>query len=270
MNKRLIIIFSTLAAVVLVVVMLCVIFITGNITVKCATDISLDDAQKQDVILSSGIAKYTSIFAVSEQQAIANIEQNFPAHKVISIERRFPNNIEIKLTGRVGIYAIKVAGGNVAVVDRELKILEILAINNEENSAEIREANNKKIASLTQVVGVELAATVAVGNFLSDNLWLKDLAMSAKELSFLDARFTSFIREISYNTAVVVNNIYIKLNSGVTVVIDQSNAAKMFNLSYAYFLQLRSNSPENLSKGYIITQEAQEGQVAGWVWKEWL
>lgn len=259
MNKRLIIIFSSLVATVVLVVILCVIFITGDVTVKCATDITLDDAQKQDITLKSGIAKYTSIFAVSEDKAIANIEQNFPTLKVISIEKRFPNNIEIKVTGRIGIMAIAVNNGDFAILDRELKILKILPK---------VESGVVNLSPYTIVDGIVLSSPVVEGSFLSDNLWLKDLAMSAKDLSFLDARFYTFIKNISLNTSVEKNNVEVKTNLGVKFILDSGSAKKMFNLAYSYFLNLRNTEPQKLTYGHIIMQQAADGNENIWTWQE--
>lgn len=257
-NKRLIIIFSSLVAAVVLVVVLCVIFITGNVYVKTATDTVLDKATMEEIVLKSGIAKYSSIFSVSEQKAIDNIEGNFPSLKVISIERKFPNNVEIKITSRLGIIAIKINDGGYAILDRELKVVQVLSV---------PEGGQIQLDSYTVVDGLELVSPVVEGSFMNDNLWLKDLATAAKDLSFINKRFPAFIKKISLNNSVITNNLDIQTVDGVRFILDSSDAGKMFNLAYSYFLTLRSSQPDKLEYGHIIMNTNDEGETA-WVWRE--
>ncbi|MEG1608956.1 MAG: hypothetical protein RR348_03735, partial [Clostridia bacterium] len=81
-------------------------------------------------------------------------------------------------------------------------------------------------------------------------------------------RFSTFIKNINLNTSVEKNNVEVVTNLGVKLILDSSNAKKMFNLAYAYFLNLRNSEPQKLTYGHIIMQENADATQSIWTWKE--
>lgn len=191
MNKRLIIIFVCLAVFVLTVVLGAVVFTVSDIQVLAAGD-NDSEFDKAKIVTDSGIKHKISIFTVNEKKAIENIEKNNPYVKVISIERVFPNKVHINISKRIGILAMELSdGNNYAIIDRELKILEIIA-KNDINLYEYTLINGYILKS-------ENTDTLA-GNFLSlDVLQIKNLydtVQGMENVGFVNERFTAFTYSI--------------------------------------------------------------------------
>lgn len=107
-NKKLIIMFSVLAALVLLVVLTSVIFSVQHIEAYCYnyTDTDLE----REVVESSGIQKRKSIFTLKEDKIAASVEKGTDYRvKVINIERKFPNRVYINYV-RITPYAYITAG----------------------------------------------------------------------------------------------------------------------------------------------------------------
>lgn len=93
-NRKLIIMFSLLAALVLIVVLTSVIFSVQHIDAYCY---NYDDTElEQQVVAGTGLKKGRSIFVVNEDKVAAAVEQNTNYRvKVINIERKFPNRVVV-------------------------------------------------------------------------------------------------------------------------------------------------------------------------------
>lgn len=93
-NKKLIIMFSVLAALVLLVVVTGVVFSVQHIDTYCynADDTALE-AQVRD---STGLKKGRSIFVIDEDEVARRVEESTGYRvKVINIERKFPNRVSV-------------------------------------------------------------------------------------------------------------------------------------------------------------------------------
>ncbi|MGN0771166.1 MAG: FtsQ-type POTRA domain-containing protein [Christensenellales bacterium] len=237
MNKRLIITFVSLAAVVLLVVLSCVIFIVGDVQVETTAGLTLTDEQKAAIVSDSKIAKFSSIFSISEEKAAANIESKHPALKVVVIERKAPNKVVINMTSRTGIIAVATEGGY-AVLDRDLKCVEI--------ASDI----DGKFYSLTE--GIDVVG-VQPGDFV-DNDKIVAMIRGAEEVSFVGARFAAFFVKVS------VSGSYVELttNTGVIFRLNASdNIGTLVKQCYNYYLNFTDNSQKQA--GYIYL--SQEGFV---------
>ncbi|MGN0796972.1 MAG: FtsQ-type POTRA domain-containing protein [Christensenellales bacterium] len=234
MNKRLTIIFISLAVVVLLVVLSCVIFIVGDVQVETTSDLTLTDEQKASIVNDSQIAKYSSIFALSEDKACEYIESKNPTLKVVVIERKAPNKVVINMTGRTGIFAVATEGGY-AVLDRDLKRIK----NTDEIDGEF----------LCVASGIDLS-DVAVGGFL-DNDKLIAMIRAAEEVSFVGARFGAFF------TSMQVGTTYVDLttNKGVIFRLNASdNIGTILKQCYNFYLNATSDAQK--SSGYIYLSDS--------------
>ena len=124
MNKRLVIMFSAIAAVIVIVVVCCVLFMVGSVGVETVIGLELTDEQEAGVIAVSGISKGQSVFSVDESASASAIEKAYPTLAVVTIERIFPNKVDIKIASRTGVVAVAIEDADYyAVVDRDLKIV---------------------------------------------------------------------------------------------------------------------------------------------------
>ncbi len=195
MNKKLLITFISLAVVVLLVVLACAIFIVGNVTVESTSDTTLTEEECNEIVADSKIAKYSSIFALSEEIAISNIESKHPTLQVVQIERKFPNKVVINIAKRTAIMSIKTDQGYV-LLDKELKVIGI-----EED------ISNKFLAQLDGIKQDEYK----VGAFLKGYDFLANLVKGAQEMSFLSERFGAFFTKID----LLEGYVHITTNTGV-------------------------------------------------------
>ena len=179
MRKRLWIILGIVVAIAFIAVMSYCVFSIGKIDVDTTVDMAvMTKEEKSEIIEISGIRKGKNIFAIDENIAKSNIELSMPTLKVISIERAFPNIVYIHVTRRTPVFWMLLDGGKYAILDRELKIIEISDVYD---------------TSLTQIVGVK-AESVALGEILPDSKVLLNLIKGAETNSFINARFSAFYR----------------------------------------------------------------------------
>lgn len=233
MNKRLTIIFISLAVVVLLVVLSCVIFIIGDVQVETTSDLILTDEQKASIVIDSQIAKYSSIFALSEEKASEYIESKNPTLKVVMIERKAPNKVVINVTGRTGIFAVSTESGY-AILDRDLK----------------RIANESDIDGqfLCVASGIDLSG-VAVGEFIGNDK-LVTMIRAAEEVSFVGARFGAFFVTMQ----VGVSYVDLTTNTGVIFRLNASdNIGTILKQCYNFYLNAATEAQK--SAGYIYLSD---------------
>lgn len=122
MSRRLTIIFIVIILIAAVIILSSPVFSVKEIN---TTYPLTDKFTSQDIISSVNSLYNKNIFTVSESKASALIEKAVPYVKVLDIERKFPNQVLIKTTLRVGIIVLPVTNTNdFIIIDEELKILE--------------------------------------------------------------------------------------------------------------------------------------------------
>lgn len=242
MRKRLWIILGVIVGVALIAVMVYCVFSIGKVDVNSTVDIAvLSQEEKDEIIALSGIQRGKNIFAIDEDIAGKNIESAIPTLKVISIERTFPNGVFIYVTRRTPVFYLALAGGQYAILDRELKVIAI---------------QDNYDANLTQLVGV-VADSVKLGEILPDSKMLSALIKGAEKCSFINARFCAFYRKV------VIDGSYVYLTSNTGVVFQlpvSSNIDESVVGSYGYYFTYANEKGK--SEGYIYLDKH------GWYWKE--
>lgn len=245
MHKRLLIIFGIIATVVLLAVLLYIIFAVGNVNVNTTNNITLTEQQKSDIIKLSGIKGGNNIFAIDEDIAIQNIEISFPKIKVLSIERKFPNNVYIYVTDRTGVFSLLLPDRRYAVLDRELKVIDIVTENDQK---------------LCQLEGVD-TQNVKIGYVLEKSETLLNMIKGAEKCSFINARFYSFIKK----TEVKEEEIWLTTNTGVVFCLPiSSNIDESMINCYGYYLEHTNEISKSGGKIVLIS----EGEKKGWTWVE--
>ena len=246
MNKRLIGFFVGLVALVLVIVISCVVFIIGDVSVEQTSNLDLQEEQLNSILEDSGVVKYSSIFGLDENIAMQNIESNNPFLKVVSIERKFPNKVIINVTDREPLLNVEIEENRYAILDRELKFLTVV------------ETGDECLKNTTNISGVSISKEYHIGSFVKMN-WLSSLIQEAERLSYINARFTTFIKQIEYRVTENGNLVLFKTNKGVSLVTyDTKDFLVMFNAAYTYYMeQLPEN---NKSNGYVVLADS------AWTW----
>lgn len=240
MHKRLWIIFGTLAAAVVLVVVLGVTFSIGKVEVNTTSDITLASDERSKIVELSGIKKGNNIFAVDEKIAVENIEVAMPTIKVISIERKFPNNVHIYVTRRTAVFSLRLDDGRYAILDRELKIIDINSVGD---------------GALTQLSGIT-AEDAQVGKSLVDTGVLPTMIKGAEKCSFINGRFCAFFRKIDVGE----ENIVAATNTGVLIYLPISaNVDDAVIGAYSYYANYTSNTGKTSGRIYLSKD--------GWDWE---
>lgn len=247
MNKRIIALFCSLVAVVVIIVVMAITFTVGEVSVETTANIELNSKEKSDIIYDSKIVEHSSVFSLDEKIAISNIELCNPQLKVLSIERIFPNKVRINITKRVPILSLQLKDGTFALVDRELKVVQIVDTIEE--------------AYISPIIGINLD-TIQSGAFITTIDWLKSIIQSAEELSFVNERFSTFITSVEYQAFASEekpNLIILKTNTGVSFAINENQGKDAFNYFYTHYMTLKENQKNS---GYIVINENQITWVA--------
>ncbi len=122
-NKRLIILLSIFAFIILIVVLSSTVFTVHATSISVEWHISpLQFMQGQDKEIVGEIVDKENIIFYDKNQAISTLEEKYPYIKVLKIEKKFPNKIIVHATERQEQYAIKV-NEKYYVLDEEGKVL---------------------------------------------------------------------------------------------------------------------------------------------------
>lgn len=123
-NKRLIILISIFAFLILVVILCSTLFTVNTITVNWLTRLPEGHIliNKDDEIANS-IEKGGSIFLYDKNEAIIQIEEKFPYLNVVKIETKFPNKLVLHVADRQEMFALKINNNCYAIIDGTSKVL---------------------------------------------------------------------------------------------------------------------------------------------------
>lgn len=136
-TKRLIAIISIIAVLVLLIVLNSTVFTlkkveinfynTNDELIEDNNTLNHFDQSSIDEIIKSAKFKYgKNMFLVKKAPYIKTLEQANPYLKVIGITRVFPNKLVVKVVEREDFYKANLTNGKVAILDGELKVLNIV------------------------------------------------------------------------------------------------------------------------------------------------
>ncbi len=246
MNKRLIAIFASLAAVVVLVVLSCVIFIIGDVTVRLSVGMESSPELREKIIQDSKIAKYSSIFGLSEEKATANIESANPSIRVLDIERKAPNVVQINVAYRTPMLCALTREGVYALLDRDLKVIRI-----------VDAPQTQDWGSRWNGVTLQDARE---GVFIAEYDWLKALLGAAEQVGLSKQRFGAFIVELHTDETTA----YLLTNTGATLCVyknaDAAQAAQLLRGAYNAYLNAQGETAHRRDGGYWRLG------AAGWEW----
>lgn len=225
MNKRLMIIFVCIAVFVLTLVLGAVIFTINDVDILLLSEQQSVSFDKGKILATSGIRQGQSIFTIDEEQAALSIEKDFPKLKVVKIERIFPNKVRVNLDTRKPVLKLQAKDTNKCLVlDRELKVIDIVDLNNENY-------NEKDITILNNYSFELKDEKQTLGSFLSsENQDITDIVSIIRELEkfeVVNERFCATLQsiDITYNKAgrigISLNTrlgkkIFIRTNTNIT------------------------------------------------------
>ncbi len=248
MNKRLIIIFVSIAVIVLTLVLGAVIFTVNDVKILVTGD-STVVLDKTGVINASGIKRGTSIFTIDEEEAQKNIEKSYPNTKVVTIERIFPSEIRINIIIRVPILSMKVAGTDkYLVLDREFKILEVV------DSSVLAERDLVEINGYD--IAIEDASTIdgLAGSFINTSEDIKkvlhETVLALETYGNINERLCAFADSIT--VADSRNYIYVTTKFGVSLVVRLETTKTVIEQISLVYAKLDSIGDDRVNPWFIF------------------
>lgn len=123
MTKKKVVLLVCLLVFALLLVLNGTVFVVQEITVTEYMTSGQTDLDKQDIAELAGM-KGLHVLTISEDKAIENIETNKPYVKVEDIVRVSPWHVEIVVSTRVELIAVKNKNAGYAIVDKECRVLQ--------------------------------------------------------------------------------------------------------------------------------------------------
>ena len=264
-SNVLIAIFIVIVLLVLTVVLLaCTVFVVRHVRVE--SEVSSSWIKEDEIVSSGGISIGKSIITLNKDKVATSIEESNPHIKVISVERRFPNTVIIKVTDRFDIMHVRSAdGAYAAVLDAELKILAVIPAEQEDD------------LSTTFVSGVtfgvpEDGAAASVGTFLEKEgdaklTVLSEIAQAAeKYLDLARASFRTFFKKIEFAAYDGGMYTYITTNTGVIFVLDTGISTPVYEqLSRCKYVYDSTEVELRKNYGYIALDKDSDKVAYKWL-----
>ena len=128
-NKKLIVFGSLLlGAIILLLILAFTLFGLKKIEYNALnnTDMLVSSQAQDEVTKVSGLKINSCILFLNKNNAVENIEKNFPYIKVVNIETKFPNYVVVHFAEREEVFAVQGANDRFYITDGELKVLRIV------------------------------------------------------------------------------------------------------------------------------------------------
>jgi len=252
-TKRLAIILSVFAAVVLIVVLCSTVFTITNIELKFYnTPVKLNTLTKDTVAAHARFNYSESVFLASKKEYTKNIEEKLPYAKVVAIETVFPNTLRVCVIERQEVFVLKKAGGYI-VCDSDFKVLRTGAgtFSSVWNNPILIESKTNVSDSFIPGMFLSPAAMPEIDR-------LKDLegAFYQHELDVPD------LLALVKSVRIAGNNLLLTTHDGVEILIHESAGRLVDKVGMAVAV-LEGLSSAQRVKGVIAVFTAAGGEVTG-------
>jgi len=251
MNKRLVVLISLFAFIVLIIVLSSTVFSLRTVQVNFLSTTSYLE-NEADIVSSASFSYGESIFFIDREVYINELEQNNPYIKIVSLEIVFPNRLIIHAVERNEMYAFKLSDNTYAVTDDELKVLSIkpVFVNTTENA--ILVTSNISINATNVVEGSLLPLNA------TDTTFLNDFSYYSQEWDNHLASLRGNIKELILHYE--ENDTFkVLMRQGVEIIITKQHSKLNEKVQTAY--SVYDNPTIDRTKGIILVIEEQDGDV---------
>ena len=251
MNKRLIVLISFFAFIVLIIVLSSTVFSLRTVQVNFLSTTNYLE-NEIDIISSANFSYGESIFFIDREVYTNEIEQNNPYIKVVSLEVVFPNRLIIHAVERNEMYAFKLSDNSYAITDDELKVLSIkpVFVNTTENAILVN--SNLSILVSSVVEGAVLPINV------TDTKFLTDFSYYSQEWDNHLASLRGNIKEIILHYE-QNDSFKVLMRQGVEIIITKQHIKLNEKIQTAY--SVYDNPNIDRTKGIILVIGEQDGDV---------
>ena len=227
-NKKLRVCLIVFASLVLVIVLTSAIFALKNISLDFFGETDKLSGSEQTIIDSADFKQGSNVLFMKKNYYISKIEKKNPYVKVVNIETVFPNSIIIHCTERVELLAVKQTDNTYAILDEDLKVLNV--VNHFENTDQ----------NAIIIQGLGNISPQNAGDFLSldarQNELVKSTINSLKEWKLSPSVLKQKVEFvcIDYERE---NQVLVKMRSGVKIVVKDANilCSDKFNMAFSAY-----------------------------------
>jgi cell division septal protein FtsQ len=208
----------------------------------------------EDIILSSAEFEYgESIFFIDKETYIEKIEVANPYIKVVGLEIAFPSKLIIHAVERNEMFAFKLSNNTYAIVDDELKVLDIRQtfVNTNQNAILIDNADYTvptENAQLGTIVNMPKAYV---------NL-IKSFGTHSFEWDYNLANLRGNIKSVTLNYE-EDNQLLIEMRQGVQIVVKEANLNMSDKLQMAF--SVYDSDAIDRTKGILLVLEQIDGEI---------
>lgn len=225
-NKRLVILLSVFAFLVLIVVLCSTVFTVKKVQLQWLT--TKVNFSSTDNEVASDVKKGDSVFLVDKKEITKKLEDDFPYIKVVSLEIKFPNKLIIHSAERQELFDIKVKDNSHYILDGECKVLRA------SNDANVKGAIPVTVTNYAFPDGTFSVSQVADLGYVSgimNNLYKALLTNGYENVDMISNISAVQIDVTGYN-----ENLEIKMG-GVTIKVSKitSNLFQKLNMAVATF-----------------------------------
>lgn len=203
-TKRLIILISVIAVIVLLVVLNSTVFTLKKVEINFYdkndqliednnTLTHFDQSSIQQIISSADFKFGKNMFLIKKKPYIDALEKNNAYLKVIDITSVFPNKLVVKVVEREDFYSVNLDNGKYAILDGELKVLNIVDSLDKYST----------ISSSIDVDNVEIGSFI---NFTDEQKILKQVQTYLYNCTFDTPKAIAFIEGINVNFDYMTDN----------------------------------------------------------------
>jgi len=224
-NKRLIIILSVFASLVLIAILCSTLFTVKNVSLNWLTTRVI--FQESDSQVAANVQRGESVFLVDKQSIVAKLESEYPYLKVVSVEIKFPNKLVIHTAERQELFSLKLRDNKHAIIDGDCKVLGFVT-------------DSQLDAKLIKPIPITLTGySVAEKDF--------ELSQIAN-IGWIKTLLTNFNISLLSTGDEAVN-----IKSNITSLeIDVTGVKNVVNMTTRYGVKIRiENVPDDLNKKYI-------------------
>ena len=214
-NKRLIIILSVFAFLVLIAVLCSTVFTVRKVSLNWLT--TKVNIEENDDTFIADIEKGESVFLVDKKAIIDKLESKYPYLKVVSVEVKFPNKLVVHTAERQELYSLKIKDDKHAIIDSDCKVLRIVS------DSELGKIDVKPIP--VTLMGYTIDENNISVSQIANLGWIKNVlnnfSIALYSCGYQDIDAKNNIEKLSIDVSGYENKISIKMRYGVEMEIQQ-------------------------------------------------
>ena len=254
-TKRLAIILSIFAALVVVVVLCSTVFTIARVELRFYnTPIKLNTLSATEVAKKGEFNYHESVFVANKKLYTKNLEKTIPYIKVLQIETVFPNGMRVCAIERSEVFAIEKQSGYV-ICDSDFKVLNFGV-----GSYTSSWSNPILITGLAQPLADEYTS----GRFIDksavagmDKFALLENAFYMHGLDLPD--LLALVRSVS----IAGSNLVLATHDGVQILLHEAGSRLDAKVALALGVLERLSSPERVTGQIVVFTDADTGKLIG-------